>query len=100
MNFLKETIEKLTSNGKTEADVLWVGRKYNGKYYKATWDDFKSKANFKYDNSHCMLIIPLDLIIVGKNFWLERGEYDGAGWWEFKTQPVEPTETRELDLCD
>lgn len=100
MNFLEETIEELAFNGKTETDVLWVGQRHKGQYCKTTWEDFKSKANFEYDNNRCMGVIPLDLIIVGKDFWLERGEYDGAGWWEFKTQPIEPAETKELDLCD
>ena len=39
----------------------------------------------------------MDLLIVGKDFWLERVEYDGSEWWEFKTMPREPEETRELE---
>lgn len=26
-------------------------------------------------------------VVVGKDFWLERGEYDGSEWWSFKTTP-------------
>lgn len=101
MNFLEETIEYLNSNGKTENDVLWVGRgfnSYNYTPYKTTWEDFKAKANFRYDNGFGGNEIPMDLIVVGKDFWLERHEYDGSEWWEFKTLPTEPTEIRELTL--
>jgi hypothetical protein len=32
----------------------------------------------------------LDLIIVGDNWWLERKEYDGSEWFEFKKKKKEP----------
>lgn len=35
-----------------------------------------------------------DLIVCGKNWWLERHEYDGAEWWEFKEYRSKPS--REL----
>ena len=28
-----------------------------------------------------------DLVIVGKDWWLERDEYDGSEWWAFHTMP-------------
>lgn len=101
INLLQETIEILKENGKTETDVLWVGRGFetlNMKEYKTTWEDFKAKADFNYDDGFGGNEIPMDLIIVGKDFWLERHEYDGSEWWEFKTMPKEPKETRELSL--
>lgn len=107
MNLLKETIDELKASGKTESDVLWVGRSYRdySRYpeyecviYKSTWEDFRSKANFEYDNGYGSNEIPMDLIVVGKDFWLERAEYDGSEWWEFKEMPEEPKETRELEL--
>lgn len=104
INLLKETIECINENGKQTSDVLWVGRDYH-KYktkenicYKTTWDDFCLKANFEYDDGYGGTEIPMDLIVVGKDFWLERHEYDGSEWWEFKTMPVEPEETRELEF--
>lgn len=103
-NLLKETIEDLNENNKKTIDVLWVGRHYydfeNKKLvtYKATWDEFCMKANFEYDAGFGSAKIPGDLIVVGKDFWLERHEYDGSEWWEFKAMPEEPTETRELVL--
>ena len=97
MNLLKETIEELTENGKSESDVLWVGRGFYACNYEKQ-EDFKAKADFEYDNGYGGNEIPMDLIVVGKDFWLERHEYDGAEWWEFKTMPKEPKETKELSL--
>lgn len=99
INLLKETIECLQENCKSESDVVWVGRGHNSRYvekYKSTWEDFKSKADFQYGSGSDE--IPMDLIIVGKDFWLERHEYNGSEWWEFKTMPEEPKETKELIL--
>lgn len=100
INFLRETIWCLECHGKTETDVLWVGRGFGifsqEEPYKATWEDFKAKADFKYDNGFGAQEIPGDLIIVGKDFWLERHEYDGQEWWEFKTMPTEPAVTGEI----
>lgn len=90
MNLLAETIEALEAHDKCPAEVLWVGRKvsnYNPMYYKSTWDDFSNKANFTYDEGYGGVNIPLDLVIVGDGFWLERHEYDGAEWWEYKELP-------------
>lgn len=110
-NLLKETIECLEDNGKMPSDVLWVGRSkysccgyeagkaiYKLQYYKSTWRDFCSKADFEYDAGYGLPEIPTDLIVVGKDFWLERHDYDGSEWWEFKTIPEEPEETTELNL--
>ena len=103
-NLLLETIACLNEHGRETSDVLWVGRAYykwkekESIAYKSTWDDFCEKANFTYDNGYGGNEIPMDLIVVGKDFWLERHEYDGSEWWEFKKMPTEPQETRELNL--
>jgi len=103
-NLLEETIKCLNENGKHESDVLWVGRDYydrkkNEKFcYKNTWENFCNKANIMYDAGFGGNEIGLDLIVVGKDFWLERHEYDGSEWWEFKTMPIEPEEVMELDI--
>ena len=91
-NLLKETIENLETNGKLTTDVLWVGNKD----IYTTWEDFASKANFDYDNGYGGNKIASDLKIVGKDFWLERAEYDGSEWWEYKEFPAKPGVTRKL----
>ena len=85
MNLLKETLDALKENGKTPADVRWVGRASISA--KCTWEDFAKQANFEYDNGYGGAEIPADLVVVGDNWWLERAEYGGSEWWEFKTIP-------------
>lgn len=36
------------------------------------------------------------LTLVGEDFWLERKEYDGQEWWEYKTTPIKPEKSKEL----
>ena len=86
MNLLEETIKRLQDNSVTEADVLWVG---NNEVF-TTWDNFVNIANVDYDNGYGRQEIATDLVIVGKDWWLERHEYDGSEWWEFKQSPIKP----------
>lgn len=85
-NFLEETLGRLQVNGKSFKDVLWIGSP-DGYISK---DLFLKLANVNYDNGFGGQEIANDLVIVGKDWWLERGEYDGSEWWEFKTLPQKP----------
>lgn len=82
-NLLEETLQVLRENGKSEEDVLFV------KSFPLTtsWEAFKRNANFEYDDGYGCNQISLNLKIVGDSWWLERNEYDGSEWWEFKTHP-------------
>jgi hypothetical protein len=95
-NLLQETIETLRDCGKSSDDVLWVGNvKAAG-----SWEDFANLANFEYDNGYGGNEIDGSLKVVWQDWWLERGEYDGSEWWEFKTLPSRPLmkELRASDL--
>ena len=83
--FLEETIREIKDNGKDETDILSVS---NGEGW-ITWDQFKEIANFCYDRGFGGHYISLKLIVKGSDWWLERHEYDGSEWWEFKTLPSE-----------
>lgn len=37
-----------------------------------------------------------DLVLVGKGWWLERHEYDGAESWHYKEAPKQVNELREV----
>lgn len=92
INLKQETLEVLEENGKHTDDVVWCG-------YEDCWfsiDDFLKLANFEYDNGYGGVSIRLDLVIVGRDFWLERSEYDGAEGWDFKTIPVRPAQYGEF----
>lgn len=92
MNLLEETLRKLTSNGKTESDILWVG----SREVKISWDNFRKSADVEYDAGFGLQEVAQDLLIVGDGWWLERLEYDGSEWWSFKTSPEEPKELIEV----
>lgn len=86
-NLLAETIETLTQNGRVEAEVLWVGNEQ----YRCSWEAFSEVAKKEnYDDGYGGTEVPTDLLVVGKDFWMERHEYDGSEWWEYKEQPKMP----------
>lgn len=86
-NLLKETINELKSNGKTPEDVEWVGD--NGIYF--TWDEFSEIAEkTNYDAGYGGNKIIGGLVVVGEDWWLTRGEYDGSEWWDFHRKPDRP----------
>ena len=95
MNLLKETLEVLESCGKTADMVLFVtdgGR-------SCAWSNFSERAaTIEYDAGFGGREIVGGLKVVGYDWWLERGEYDGSEWWEFKTQPscMRPAKVRIL----
>lgn len=91
MNLLRETIEILANHNKTPEDVLWVGCSD----FKSSWDNFKDVADIEYDSGYGGQEVAADLIIMGNDFWMERHEYDGSEWWEFKMF-INPKEERKI----
>ena len=94
INLLLETIAVLEDNNVFGSDVEWCGSETFGWF---SWKDFEDIAkDIEYDDSFGTSYIPMDLVIVGHNWWLERGEYDGSEWWEFKKKPEKPNEYKKL----
>jgi len=91
MNLLTETNEILKSNGKNIFDVLWYG---TAEFIIS--NDIQQLFLIEYDNGFGGTKIPDQLIVVGHDWWLERNEYDGGEWWEFKSIPVKPTKEKQL----
>lgn len=84
MNLLEETLRDLMEHGKTEADILYV----RGSTFKVTWENFKQIAKeTEYDDGYGAQKVATDLMIVGKDFWMERYEYDGSENWVYKEYP-------------
>ena len=94
INLLEETKENLRARSKTPNDVLWVGTKDGTE--AITWEEFAKLADFDYDDGYGGIEIRLDLAVVGKDWWLERHEYDGSEWWEYKEQPKLQENHKEL----
>lgn len=87
INLLEETKSIIEENGKSKDEVLWCGSEEFGYF---SWEDFILLANREYDNGYGGAHVATDLVIVGDNWWLERHEYDGSEWWEFKKLPKKP----------
>ena len=85
MNLLNETRDILLSNNKTFDDVIFIGDRTT--HTKMTVKDFLEHANVEYNGGYGIEEINTELILVGKDFWLERHEYDGSEWWEYKSMP-------------
>ena len=91
-NLLKETKAELKEHGKTFEDVTWIGCDK----FQITKNDFIKCANQEYDDGYGAQEVATDLLVVGSDFWLERHEYDGSEWWEYKELPKMPHETRNI----
>ena len=92
MNLLEEIKDILKENNKKIEDIEWVGT--TEKYVDI--DIFLKLANTNYDDDYGAPEVAQDLIIVGNNWWLERHEYDGSEWFEYKSMFEKPKEKLEL----
>lgn len=94
-NLLAETRKKLADDEKFTSDVRWVGTTD----WSCSWQRFEELADFSYYAGHGGLEIKRDLVVVGDGWWLERREYDGSEWWEFKTPPKQPAACAVEQAC-
>lgn len=92
MNLLEETKEILNENGKKLDDIIWIG---SNKHF-VNKETFIKLADVDYDDGYGSPEVATNLLIVGDNWWLERHEYDGSEWWEFKEILIKPE--KELNL--
>lgn len=86
VNLLKETEQILNKHGKTLDDIVWIGCED----FKIPINTFIDVANRCYDDGYGAKMVAVDLLVVGDAWWLERHDYDGAEWWEYKELPKEP----------
>ena len=85
-NFLTETIDAIEEAGQSILGVDWVGTSDGKKV--CSWNDFVTMADFDYDYSYGGQVIEATLVVRFKDStWLERREYDGSEWWEYKKAP-------------
>ena len=92
-NLWEETLEVLRDHGKTFEGVRYI----QGSDFKITKENFERLAKqANYHSGFGAARVPTDLTIVGKGWWLERGEYDGSEWWDFKETPKQINEVRNI----
>jgi hypothetical protein len=83
-NLWEETIKKLEKHNKSFDDVIVIC----GNDFQITKEDFAKYSKTEYDDGFGAPEVAEDLLIIGPDFWLERHEYDGSEWWEFKQMPI------------
>lgn len=92
INLLEETKEILENHNKTIEDIKWIGTR---KHY-VDINKFLELADAEYDSGYGGQEVADNLLVVGNNWWLERHEYDGSEWWEYKSIPQKPNEFLKL----
>lgn len=64
-------------------------RPYQQQKRNITLENFVSVATYTdYSSDYGAQHVPKDLVLVGEDWWIERYEYDGAEWWDFKSIPA------------
>ena len=87
INLLEETKRILQVHGKSLKDIVWLGTEDE----EISLSTFIKNADIEYYSGYGRNEVNLDLVIVGEDFWLERAEYDGSEWWEYKEMPTRPS---------
>lgn len=82
-NLLEETKRVLADHNKSMEDVVAI----QGEKFGISIDRFIKLADRKYDSGFGGTEVAEDLKVIGDGWWLERHEYDGSEWWEFKEMP-------------
>lgn len=92
-NLKSETLDVLKKHDKTAEDVRWVGTKGREIPLNVFWKE----ADRMYDSGFGGAEVNESLMVVGDDWWLERHEYDGSEWWEYKEHPSQPLITDAED---
>jgi hypothetical protein len=92
-NLYEETMGILAVNGKTLDDIVAV----QGEDFAISIDEFiELSKQLDYDSGYGSAHVATDLVIVGDGWWLERREYDGSEWWEFRAAPQPKPEIKSV----
>ena len=95
MNLLNETIEVMKENDLDSWDVMFIGSEYSG--HCCTWEEFKTLADYEYDNGFGSPKVAEDLIIVFNcGSKMTRDEYDGSEWWDVHKPFNKPESTQYI----
>lgn len=88
-NLLAETLKVIHDFGRSPCEIVYIGSNRTG--HRCTWDEFMQLADEPYDRGYGSAQVATDLILLfADGSWMERAEYDGAEWWEFKQTPKIP----------
>lgn len=108
MNYIKnlynETLQVLNEHNKSFDDVLNIVIIYEDDYqhdkeeYIIDKNDFIEIAKtINYDSGYGLPEINESLKIIGKDWYMEREEYDGSEWWDFRIKPELNSNAKKID---
>ena len=63
-------------------------------YTPEEYEEFLQKLNFEYDAGYGGQELHGMIWLKEENTWMERGEYDGSEWWEYRKCPKIPEELK------
>ena len=100
MNLKDETLESMAEVGKSASDIAWIGCVD----FEIPQELFWELADAGYDCGYGVPEVAKDIMIVFRDgAWLERAEYDGSEWWDYRAMPVRPAEIKDdiehLTVC-
>lgn len=95
MTLKNETLEIMKENNKSVKDIDFICTVNRDKMpipvyvnIKKFFEEAKDESYYDGFGGNCA---NLELKIVFKDgTWLERHEYDGSEWWEYKSTPIKP----------
>ena len=92
-NLWEETMRMLAANGKTFENVEYV----QGSNFGIAKENFEKIAKkSEYYSGFGAAEVAEDLVVVGDNWWIERHEYDGSEWWEYKKNQSKLAKLKKL----
>lgn len=92
-NLWEETLKVLAVYGKKIDDVKYI----QGSDFSITKENFEQVAKkSEYYSGFGAAQVAEDLVLVGDDWWLERNEYDGSEWWEYKETPKQINDIKEV----
>jgi hypothetical protein len=59
-------------------------------YTPAEYEEFLDRLDFEYDSGYGGQELFGTVWLIEEGAWLERGEYDGSEWWEYRKCPQIP----------
>jgi hypothetical protein len=86
MNAKKELLEILKKNNKTVDNIVAIIIKYELSYTKIIEINKIEQLDFNYYDGYGGQYL-YGYVLLDDQDWLERHEYDGSEWWEYKKYP-------------
>lgn len=85
MNAKQELLKILKENNKTVDNIVAIFIKYELSYTKIIEINKIEQLDFNYTDGGVQELF--GYVLLDDQDWLERHDYDGAEWWEYKKYP-------------